>query len=97
MLDVSNKDNCLMDVMDAAMGPSVPFVRRYLEHIKELHVKRANKPHPTSYPADAGPSAVLCRISTLLRHQSSPYSFEITKSIRRLIGDELQTVWLAND
>lgn len=81
MLDVSNKFRHLMDLMDAAKGPSVPFVRKYLDDIKELHVE--NPPRPSGYGVtDAGSSAA-CRmqfvaVSNMLRHQSSPYDFEIT-------------------
>ncbi|KAF8559928.1 ras GEF [Imleria badia] len=99
VLDVANKFCCFMDTMDAAKGPSVPSVRIYLDHIRELHVKHPNNP---PHHADAGSSAALRRmrlpaVSTLLRHQSSPYDFEITESVRSFIDDELQTVRLAND
>lgn len=69
-----------MNIMDAAKGPSVPFVRGYLDDIKELRVE--NPPRQSGCAADAGSSAV-CRmhfaaVSNMLRHQSSPYDFEIT-------------------
>ena len=93
MLDVANKFCCFMDSMDAATGPSVPFVRTYLDHIKELHIEHPNS-SPHQKAADARSS--LAAVSTLLRHQSSPYDFKITKPIRSFIDDQLQTVRLAN-
>ncbi|KAF8131659.1 ras guanine nucleotide exchange factor domain-containing protein [Boletus edulis] len=84
MLDVKNKFSCFMGIMDAAKGPSVPFVRRYLEHIKEVHPERFNNPPHQSRHADDAGLATPCKIqlagiSTLLRHQSSRYDFKIAK------------------
>lgn len=77
--------------MDAAKGPSVPLMRRYLEHFKGLRdVEHSNKPpRQSGHTADAGSSAALYRmqfaaVSILLRNQPSPY-----------IDDELQAVQLA--
>lgn len=80
MLDVSNQFRRLMNIMDSAKGPSVPFMRKYLDAIKELHVERSSNPRQSGYIADAGSSAV-CRmrfiaVSNMLRHQSAPYDFK---------------------
>lgn len=47
MLDTSNKFRHLIDLMDAAKGSSVPFVRKYLDDIKGL---RTENPRQSDMP-----------------------------------------------
>ncbi|KAG9313963.1 ras guanine nucleotide exchange factor domain-containing protein [Chiua virens] len=51
LVDASNKFHRLEDAMDAARGPCVPFVRKYLYRIKELQVDRSGN-RISSFAAD---------------------------------------------
>ena len=95
MLDVANKFHRLVGTMDVTKGPSVPFVRRYLEHIKELHAEYSPR-HVGAGSLSPVHRMQRSAISTLLRHQSLPYDFKITKSIRSFIDDEFHAARLAN-
>ncbi|KAF9245679.1 ras guanine nucleotide exchange factor domain-containing protein, partial [Melanogaster broomeanus] len=83
----------LMVVMDTAEGPSVPFVRAYLESIREMGRGPFDEVSPNSdYKATTERRRISDTLSTMLRHQSLLYGFGVTKSTRRFIDEQLSAV-----